>query len=211
MNIPNATGPVPPDTNGLDDERREDNRHCTVFRIARIARESDAGLWRVRNISDHGMMLATTVAVSPGEPLQIALSDTITLVGKVVWARDGRCGVEFDAPVDALDILRQLAAERQSGDYRPPRLPVHGRALAVTEDGDHDVEIENLSQNGAGVIHAGGLETGTELLLVLGEDIRRRGIVRWSRSDPQGNWRAGIWFAPPLAPGDLESIRRFQS
>jgi len=206
VTIPNAANPVPPDTGGLDDERREDNRHCTVFRIAKIARESDAGLWRVRNISDHGMMLATTVAVSPGEPLQIALSDAITLVGKVVWVRDGRCGVEFDEPVDALDILRQLAAERQSGDYRPPRLPVQGRAVAVTEDGDHDVEIENLSQNGAGVIHAGGLETGAELLLVLGEDIRRRGIVRWSRGD-----RAGIWFAPPLAPGDLESIRRFQS
>ncbi len=211
MNVPNAPNPSIPDDVGLEDERREANRHCTVFRIAKIARESDAGLWRVRNISDNGMMLATTVAVNTGEPLEIALSDSITLTGKVVWAREGRCGVAFDTPVDALDILRQLAAERQSGEYRPPRLPVHGRALAVTEEGDHDVEIENLSQNGAGVIHDGSLETGTELLLVLSDDIRRRGIVRWSRGDSTGTWRAGIWFAPPLAPGDLESIRRFES
>ncbi len=206
MNIPNAPNSVPLDSAALGDDRREANRHCTVFRIAKIARESDAGLWRVRNISNNGMMLATTVDVTTGEPLQIALSDAIVLTGKVVWARDGRCGVEFNEPVDALEILRHLAAERQSGDYRPPRLPVHGRAVAVTDDGDHDVEIENLSQNGAGIIHEGAIETGAELLLVLSGDIKRRGVVRWSRGD-----RAGIWFAPPLAPGDLESIRRFES
>src|SRR3546814_8443451 len=72
------------------------------------------------------MMLATTVAVDPGERLQIALSEQTRLTGKVVWTREGRCGVEFDEAVDAVDILRRLAAERQSGDYRPPRLSVHG-------------------------------------------------------------------------------------
>src|SRR3546814_11260847 len=90
-----------------------------------------AGLWRVRNISDHGMMLATTIAVDPGERLQVALSEQVMLTGKVVWARDGRCGVAFDAVIDAVDILRRLAAERQSGEYRPPRLLGGGPATPL--------------------------------------------------------------------------------
>lgn len=206
MTMSRAPTPRPADASAPIEDRRGGNRHCTVFRIAKIAREGDAGLWRVRNISDSGMMLATSVAVETGERLEIALSEEVVLTGEVVWARDGRCGVAFDAPVNALDILRRLAAKRQSGEYRPPRLPVQGRALAVTDDGEFPVEIENLSQNGAGIIHDGRLEAGTELTLALGEDVRRRGIVRWSRKN-----RAGIWFASPLGGADLESIRRFES
>lgn len=191
---------------GASDERRGGDRHCTVYRLARIEREGDAGLWRVRNISDHGMMLATTVAVDPGEQLQIALSEQVVLTGKVVWAREGRCGVEFGEAVDAVAILRRLAAERQSGDYRPPRLSVHGPAIAVMNKIEYSVEIENLSQNGAGLLHKGELEAGAPLELILGGNVRRSGVVRWSRDG-----RAGIWFAPPLEPADLESIRRFAS
>src|SRR3546814_19746076 len=95
------------------------------------------------------------------------------------WSSDVCSSDLFDTPVDALDILRQLAAERQSGDYRPPRLPVHGRALAVTEDGNHDVEIENLSQNGCGVIHGGGLETRSEARRV-GNECSGAVKSRWS-------------------------------
>src|SRR3546814_3573115 len=104
-------GPLVRDTidAGASYERRGGNRQCTVYRLARIEREGDAGLWRVRNISDHGMMLATTVAVDPGERLQIALSEQTRLTGKVVWTREGRCGVEFDEAVDAVDILRRSA------------------------------------------------------------------------------------------------------
>src|SRR3546814_18139410 len=90
------------------------------------------------------------------------------LTGKVVWARDGRCGVAFDDVIDAVDILRRLAAERQSGEYRPPRLLVRGPAIAVMQEVEYPVEIENLSQNGAGLVHQGELEAGAPLELVLG-------------------------------------------
>src|SRR3546814_19166973 len=92
---------------GASDDRRGGDRHCTVYRLAKVERESDAGLWRVRNISDHGMMLATTIAVDPGERLKVALSEQVMLTGKVVGAGDGRCGVAFARVLDAVDIERQ--------------------------------------------------------------------------------------------------------
>eukprot|EP01034_Spumella_vulgaris_P011132 gene11132-14148_t len=63
-------------------------------------------------MSDRGMMLAADVPISVGERLEIALSDTVTLVGNVVWSNEGRCGVAFDTAVDVADVLKQLAQKR---------------------------------------------------------------------------------------------------
>src|SRR3546814_19794678 len=128
-----------PEDAGLDDasldeagdERRGGDRHCTVYRLAKVERESDAGLWRVRNISDHGMMLATTIAVDPGERLQVALSVQVMRTGNGVWARDGRCGGAFDAVIAAVGIIRRLAAARNPGDYPHTRILVRDPSCAL--------------------------------------------------------------------------------
>lgn len=187
-------------------DRREGDRYRTVWRIAKVLRNGDAGLWRVRNISDRGMMLAAEVPIAVGEQLEIALSDTVVLRGEVVWSEAGRCGVSFDKQVDVADVLKQLAAEQRATGYRQPRLPVRTKAQAVTDDGTSSIELVDLSQNGAGFIHDGYFEVGKEFDLVLAGGVKRRAIVRWSRAG-----RGGLWLTQPLDRADLESINRFQS
>jgi len=188
-------------------DRRGADRYRTVWRIAKVIRNGDAGLWRVRNMSDNGMMLAADVPIAVGEKLEIALSDTVMLRGEVVWSSDGRCGVAFDKEVDVADVLKQLAAEQRATGYRQPRLPVRTQAQAVTDSGtSSSIELVDLSQNGAGFIHDGHLEVGKELDLILAGGVKRRAIVRWSRGD-----RGGLWLTQPLDRADLESIRRFES
>jgi hypothetical protein len=189
-----------------DSDRRGADRYRTVWRIAKIVRNGDAGLWRVRNISDHGMMLAADVPISVGEPLEIALSDTVTLTGHVVWSNDGRCGVAFDREVNVADVLKQLAAEQRATGYRQPRLPVHSLAQAVTDEGTGSIELVDLSQHGAGFLHDGHFEVGKEFDLILPSGVKRRAIVRWSREG-----RGGLWLTQPLDRADLESIRHFES
>lgn len=189
-----------------DVDRRGGDRYRTVWRIAKVVRNGDAGLWRVRNISDRGMMLAADVPITVGEKLEIALSDSVTLRGEVVWSEGGRCGVSFDKEVDVADVLKQLAAEQRATGYRQPRLPVHTRAQAVTDAGTSSIELVDMSQNGAGFIHDGHLEVGKELDLILAGGVKRRAIVRWSRAG-----RGGLWLTQPLDRADLESIRRFES
>ncbi len=187
-------------------DRRGGDRYRTVWRIAKVVRNGDAGLWRVRNMSDRGMMLAADVPVTVGEKLAIALSDTVVIRGKVVWSDAGRCGVSFDEEVDVAGVLKQLAAEQRATGYRQPRLPVRTRAQAMTDEGTtSEIELVDMSQHGAGFIHDGHLEVGKELDLVLAGGVKRRAIVRWSRAG-----RGGLWLTQPLDRADLESIRRFE-
>ncbi|MDK2760937.1 MAG: PilZ domain-containing protein [Sphingopyxis sp.] len=197
----------PEEQEGSGSDRRGADRYRTVWRIAKVVRNGDAGLWRVRNISDRGMMLAADVPIAIGEKLEIALSDTVTIYGHVVWCDDGRCGVEFDEEVDVADVLKKLAAEQRATGYRQPRLPVRTQAQAVTDGGIvSQIELVDLSQNGAGFIHNGHLEVGKEFDLILAGKIKRRAIVRWARGG-----RGGLWLTQPLDRADLESIHRFES
>ncbi len=190
----------------IGQDRRGADRYRTVWRIAKVMRNGDAGLWRVRNMSDRGMMLAADVPISVGEALEIALSDTVVIRGKVVWSEGGRCGVAFDKEVDVAEVLKRLAAEQRATGYRQPRLPVHTVAEVVTDEGASRIELVDLSQHGAGFIHDGHFEVGKELDLVLAGGVKRRAIVRWSRGE-----RGGLWLTQPLDRADLESIHRFES
>ena len=186
-------------------DRRSSGRIRTVCRVARIRRADDVGLWRVRNISDEGLMLEADVPVAVGEALGIALSENVVIEGRIVWARGSRCGVEFAAPIDASATLRSLAEEQRAEGYRALRLPVAAEAILILHDGARPIDLIDISQSGAGFRFETGLEPGTELKLLLpGGEIGREAIVRWSR----GN-RGGIWFRQPLDRADLESLARY--
>jgi hypothetical protein len=207
MNQRRLADPAEEQGTAVGADRREGDRYRTVWRIAKVTRNGDAGLWRVRNISDRGMMLAADVPITVGEKLEIALSDTVVICGKIVWSDAGRCGVSFDQQVDVADLLKQLAAEQRATGYRQPRLRVHSKAQAVTDEGDAtEIELVDLSQHGAGFVHDGHFEVGKEFDLTLAGGVKRRAMVRWSRGG-----RGGLWLTQPLDRADLESIRRFES
>ncbi len=197
-------------SHGIEDIARSDRRtaarHRTVCRIARVQRANDAGLWRVRNISNEGLMLAADTPVTVGETLDISLSETVVLRGGVVWAEGGRCGVAFDRPIDAAAILRGLAAEQRAEGYRALRLPVEVEAIIAFRDDARPIDLVDISQQGAGFRYDRPLEPGAEVDLILpGGELRRRALVRWS----QGR-RGGLWFTRQLDRSALESIAFLQ-
>ena len=183
-------------------DRRGAERHRTVCRIARVQRADDVGLWRVRNISNEGLMLAADTSATVGETLGISLSETIALRGTIVWAERGFFGVAFDRPIDVVAVLRKLADEQRADGYRALRLPVEVEAVLALRDGARPIDLVDISQHGAGFRYDRGLEPGTEVDLILpGGETRRRALVRWSRGQ-----RGGLWFTQPLDRAALESI-----
>lgn len=186
------------------EERRRKCRFHTVMRIAKVMRDHDVGLWRVRNISDEGMMLMTSVPVTPGERLSIALSNSVTLEARAVWWDGERCGVEFDSPIDCAGTLKQLVAEQRSPQYRPPRMPISARATVYCERGLHSVRLYDISQHGAGFNHDGCFRPGMNTMLLFENGEEHRGVIRWSRDG-----KAGIFLTDPFPTGTLESAARF--
>jgi PilZ domain len=187
----------------LDLERRGETRIHTVMRVALVRRDLDVGLWRVRNISDSGMMLMTQMPVVPGERLTIALSDTVAIEGRATWWDGERCGVAFDRPVDCAALLEGLVAEQKGPRYRPPRLPVATRAIAYCDKGLHTVRLFNLSQRGAGFAHDGCFRDGMAVKLHFDTGEEHRGVIRWSQEG-----RAGLYLVEPIACARLESAAR---
>ncbi|MEA3014152.1 MAG: hypothetical protein QOD42_2697 [Sphingomonadales bacterium] len=184
-------------------ERREDSRVHTVMRVAMVRRDHDVGLWRVRNISNSGMMLTTQVPVVPGEALTVGLSDTVAIEGRAIWWDGERCGLVFDRPVDCAALLEGLVAEQKAPRYRPPRLPVATRAIAYCDKGLHTVRLFNLSQRGAGFAHDGCFCPGMAVKLHFDSGEEHRGVVRWSQDG-----RAGLYLVEPIACARLESAAR---
>jgi len=188
-------------------ERRGQDRYRTVCRVARVKRAHDVGLWRVRNLSNAGAMLAADVAMQAGERVEIALSETIRVSGMIAWTRQGRCGVAFDTAVDAAALLKRLGDEQRAEDYRALRLPIECEARVVLDHGTRPIDLIDLSQQGAGYSYGALLEPGTTLdLLLKAGTLQRRAIVRWSQGA-----RGGLWFTVPLDRADLESDLHFRS
>ena len=184
-------------------ERRGDRRIHTVMRVAKVTRDQDVGLWRVRNISDSGMMLATRAPVSPGERLAVALSEGVVLDARAAWWDGERCGLAFDRPIDCAALLHTLVAEQRAPGYRPPRLPVWTRAIVYCEKGLHTVRLFNLSQHGAGFSHDGCFRAGMATKLLFENGDEHRGVVRWSDGGA-----AGMYLTEPFPCAQLESAAR---
>jgi PilZ domain len=187
-----------------EDERRASPRYRTIFRVAQVTRAHDIGLWRIRNISDEGMMLLASVPVRAGEKLSLALSDQVTLKGTAMWWDGERCGVAFDEPIDCAALLGGLADEQKMEGHRPLRMPVSTRALAYCDRGLHTVHLYDISQHGAGISHDGCFHPGmaTKLHFETGDEYR--GVVRWNRDG-----KAGIFLVEPIPCEKLESALRF--
>jgi len=187
-----------------DRERRRGNRLRTICRVALITRAGDVGLWRVRNISDTGLMLTANVAVRTGEAIEIGLSETVSIAGRIVWAEKGNCGVAFTQKINAAELLHSLAVEQRAKRHRALRLPVEARAVLIAGTERYRIDLINLSQHGASFHTNDDVKPGLEVDLSLCDGkLRRRALIRWIRAQ-----RGGLWFSHPLSLTDLESVKR---
>lgn len=186
-------------------DRRAANRYRSVCRIARVRRAGDVGLWLVR--SDKGMMLAADVPLIGGEEVEVELSDSIAIPGRIVWSDKGRCGVAFSTKIDSHAILTALAAEQRAEGYRALRLQICAKAILSLPSGAQPIDLVDISQSGAGFRCDISFNPGGVLNIILpGEDHPRCALVRWSRGQ-----RGGLWFTRPLDRAVLESVTHFGS
>ena len=158
-------------------ERRDGERHLTLFRVGAMTVEGRRVLCLIKNISEGGMMIRPYCDLAEGTQLTIELKTGYSVPCTVAWLHEGSVGVEFTTPVDVVEIL----SNAQDGPRpRMPRIEVD--CFATVRDGGlvHRMRVHDVSQGGVKLESAVIVESGADLVVSLPGLDPQPAAVRWN-------------------------------
>ena len=181
-NVPPARLPPQPD-------RRLEDRHVAVLRVAKLRTPHGEELCRVRNISSSGLMAHVYSDLNVGDAVTAEFKSGHPISGSIVWRRDGLAGMAFDEVVDAASVLHGDDFAPTAHQPRAPRLGVKLRARIRIGAFYRPVTLCDISQGGAKIEPAEVAETGQKIVLMITGLPAVAGMIRW-----QDQNQAGIEF-----------------
>jgi len=181
-----------------DVDRRQQDRHIAMLRLAKIKAESGEGWGFIKNLSATGMMVEVHPNFELGDTVSALLTEDQELTGTVRWRKKALAGIEFSTPIDIAKVLSKPNEAMQGRVSRLPRIEMkhpinlyHGSRLI-------GADICDISPAGICVRTDFTFEIGKKLRLSVPELLDIEGTVRWQ----SGN-RVGIVFAKRLPLDDL--------
>ncbi|HEX6218499.1 MAG TPA: PilZ domain-containing protein [Sphingomicrobium sp.] len=164
-------------------ERRDGERHLTLFRVGSIIVEDRRELCLIKNVSAGGMLIRAYSALVPGASVAIELKQGEIIDARVSWTRDECAGIEFIAPVDVVDLL---ATSMDGPRPRMPRIEVCCIA-SVRQDGNvYGMRARDVSQGGIKVDSERDLKIGADVVVTLPGLAPMPGVVRWKEAGSYG-------------------------
>ncbi len=164
-------------------ERRDDERHLTLFRVGALVVGGHRELCLIKNISAGGMLIRAYCAMAPGTSLSVELKRGEAICGKVSWERGGNVGVAFDAPIDVIGLLTP------GNDSPRPRMPrIAIRCIASVRQGavGRSLYTRDVSQGGIKVESLQPLVIGEDVVVILPGLQPEPGVVCWQDSGCYG-------------------------
>ena len=176
-------------------DRRDGERHMTLFRVGALIACERRELCLIKNISAGGLMLRRYCPLVVGQRVAVELKTGQPIGGKVSWVDDSQAGVVFDQPIDVLAIL-------VTDDEGPrPRMPrIETQAAVYVREGAQTWRFTccDISQGGVKLVAPVPLTAGSDVVVTPTGMPPQPGVVRW-----HGDGQAGIAFNRPLALSDL--------
>ena len=158
------------------DDRREGDRHMTLFRVGSITIGDRRELCLIKNISAGGMMIRAYCAIPEGTALSVELKSGQPVTGQVSWVKEHNVGVTFDQAIDVIEIL---SASAEGPRPRMPRIEVG--CVASVRDGAniYRLPVCDISQGGIKVKGDPVLEHGCDLSVSLPGLEPQPSSLRW--------------------------------
>jgi len=183
-------------------DRRDSERHLTLFRVGAMMVAGRRELCLIKNISAGGMMLRVYRPLEVGAELEIELKTGQPLHGRVSWVRDHQVGLAFPQPIDVLAIL---ASDDSGQRPRMPRIEI--RASAYVREGASTARLHctDISQGGIKVDTPEPMTPDAEVVVTLPGLPPQPATVRWATANA-----AGISFNTPIPLADLVAWLRSQ-
>lgn len=197
--IESGTSAAPPSDNiVVDEERRKQDRHIAMLRLAKIKAEAGEGWGFIKNLSATGMMVEVHPNFELGETVSALLTEEQELTGTVRWRKKALAGIEFTTPIDIAKVLAKPNESKQGRVARLPRIemkhPINIYQGSRLIHGD----ICDISPAGICVRTEHNFEIGKNLRLSVPDLLDVSGTVRW-----QSGARVGIVFSRRLPLDDL--------
>lgn len=178
-----------------DSDRRDGERHMTLYRVGSIVVEQRRELCLIKNISAGGMMIRLYCSMSNDTPVTVELKSGQPIHGRISWTRDHHAGVAFNEPIDVIDILSSTM------DGPRPRMPrIETNCFASLRDGANVLRVQacDISQGGVKIRCETILPQGADVLVTLPGLAPQPGIACWA-----DDGYTGITFNRLLPLGDL--------
>ena len=167
-------------------DRRDGERHLTLFRVGSVTIGDRRELCLIKNISAGGMMIRAFGSIAEGTALSVELKSGQPVTGRVTWVKGQNIGVVFDQAVDVIDILSA------SADGPRPRMPrIEVACVATLRDGANIYRLPaaDISQGGLKLQGDPSLEHGCDLSVSLPGLPPQPASLRW-----QADGHIGISF-----------------
>ncbi|GAC1578336.1 MAG: hypothetical protein NVS3B5_10930 [Sphingomicrobium sp.] len=164
-------------------ERREGERHLTLYRVGSVTVDQRRELCLIKNISAGGMMIRAYCAIPAGTSLAVELKRGQPIRGTVTWVREHNLGVTFDEPIDVIEIL---SASMDGPRPRMPRIEVQGFATVREGASTYRMRTCDISQGGIKVETMTILSTGSDVVVMLPGIEPMPGVVRWTEDGFSG-------------------------
>ena len=163
--------------------RRSARHHLTLLRVGAITIEGRRELCLIRNISSGGMSIRPYSPLAVDAAVIIELKTGMRVPGVVAWVDDGTAGVEFEEPVDVLDVL---SAADDGPRPRMPRIEVDCYASVRAGAVVRGLRVCDISQGGLKLAGQLSAEVASDLSVTLPGMPPQPASLRWSSDDHVG-------------------------
>jgi hypothetical protein len=181
-----------------DVDRRKQDRHIAMLRLAKIKAESGEGWGFIKNLSATGMMVEVHPNFELGDTVSALLTEDQELTGTVRWRKKALAGIEFSTPIDIAKVLSKPNEGMRGRVSRLPRIEMKHPINLYQGSRLIHADICDISPAGICVRTDFTFEIGKKLRLSVPDLLDIEGTVRWQ----SGN-RVGIIFAKRLPLDDL--------
>lgn len=157
-------------------DRRDGERHLTLFRVGTVTIGDRRELCLIKNVSEGGMLIRAYCAMQPGARISVELKRGEQIPGSVNWVRDSSVGITFD---ERIDVVELLASSMDGPRPRMPRVEVSCFVSVRVGADVYGVQAHDISQGGMKIATDRELDLGSDVVVTLPGMEPHAGLLRW--------------------------------
>ncbi|WP_260484303.1 PilZ domain-containing protein [Sphingomicrobium flavum] len=168
------------DAPGSEDEsdRRNGERHMTLFRVGSIMVDGRRELCLIKNISAGGMKMRAYCNLDEGQKISVELKCGQQVTGTVSWKRDNDVGVSF---IDAVDVIDILSNTLEGPRPRMPRIEIECPIVVHVDGIRYEAIAHDVSQGGIKLQCSTQIPGDSDIVITLPGLAPEAGVVKWTK------------------------------